>query len=895
MPSISSLSVELKLAAENFNNGLRDSGREAKAFEKNIKPTVDLTKELGEAMSVVGDVVAVAMIEATKKTAEYGAELEHAAQRTGATVEALSRLDFAANQSGSSTEGLNTGLKFLAKNMEAAMDGSKKQSDAFRSLGITTEELSAAHGDVTKVMALVADKFHDVEDGSAKTAVSLALFGRGGTDLIPMLNQGSDAITAMGDTATQLGLVMNDVSAKAAVDFEKSLKQMQGSIEGVGISIGTALMPMLTSVMETVRDAIVSFNSFVTAHEDLTKAIFLITAAIGGTGGLLLAAAGLLLIWPQITEAFVLMTGPIGLATAALIGLGVIAYKFRDEIAAGLVSAFAEIIRSLGWVSTAAGALADKLGLKGLSASLKSAGQSAFDAAEKQSKLSDSFLETNQKVIAQAKVVEDHRSVIIKDTSAVDENDKAQKKLLDSLTKLGNTYEAGKEIEHSLAAAHVDLAAKGREVQASLEAIGETAVLKPLPPDIGLFQIYKTLDILKNSSIPGVNTELGKIPEPIDTIAIHMKKVKDATDDVKQAAGKIFDDMFVTGQNVFTSIQNLLKGGALSLGRAIFEDVSAALLGPIKLAFDDFFKGLLESTGIKNFIDGIGKKIGGILSGAFGGGSPAGVVGPQLPGASSAASGVAGNAISTATSLAGPLISGGIAAAGAIIGSLMLKGNAKATEENTRETRDWLELQTVAWNPVFFGMLSLLQWLADRSGDLINQGDAIFNAILGMDQHIVAAVGGIQFPAPIIQQVIQGAPPAIPGLPPGTTTATAPPPGTTTPAPSTLGSLGSQLVGLGLGGFFGMPQYAEGGISPRRELAVVDAGEMHIPRNKQGMLGNVTNIYVSVKAYDGQDVDRMFRSEIEPRIRKSVKAGGGLYRSIQDAAPVSSTRAIDRK
>ena len=47
MPTLSELFVELKLSADSFNNGLKAAQKEAKEFEKNIKPTLEATKQLG--------------------------------------------------------------------------------------------------------------------------------------------------------------------------------------------------------------------------------------------------------------------------------------------------------------------------------------------------------------------------------------------------------------------------------------------------------------------------------------------------------------------------------------------------------------------------------------------------------------------------------------------------------------------------------------------------------------------------------------------------------------------------------------------------------------------------------------------------------------------------------
>src|SRR6185369_6686763 len=117
----------------------------------------------------------------------------------------------------------------------------------------------------------------------------------------------------------------------------------------------------------------------------------------------------------------------------------------------------------------------------------------------------------------------------------------------------------------------------------------------------------------------------------------------------------------------------------------------------------------------------------GLLSSAFGGGgsAAAGTAGSIGSSAAGAGSSVAG----AGASLASSAVSGAIAAAGAIAGALMTKGNLKRTEENTRETRDWLELQTGTWNPLFFADTINLGRISDNTANL---GDIIFTAAEGL-------------------------------------------------------------------------------------------------------------------------------------------------------------------
>src|SRR5690349_19338674 len=134
--AISSLYVELKLQADSFNNGLRDAQREAKEFEKVLKPSLAAAKELGTVMAAAGTAISAALVGMVKVAADYGDALRDASIRTGETTEKLAGLKLAAEQNGSSFEELQGGLKKFAVNVNAAADGTKKQADLFKTLGV---------------------------------------------------------------------------------------------------------------------------------------------------------------------------------------------------------------------------------------------------------------------------------------------------------------------------------------------------------------------------------------------------------------------------------------------------------------------------------------------------------------------------------------------------------------------------------------------------------------------------------------------------------------------------------------------------------------------------------------------------------------------------------------
>src|SRR4030095_5016718 len=96
------LNVELKLLADNFNNGIKAAQKEAKEFEKTTRPMKEVAESMGTVFTVAGVAIVGSMTAMAKSAADYGDKLLDASKRTGASVGELSKLKFAAEQSGAS-------------------------------------------------------------------------------------------------------------------------------------------------------------------------------------------------------------------------------------------------------------------------------------------------------------------------------------------------------------------------------------------------------------------------------------------------------------------------------------------------------------------------------------------------------------------------------------------------------------------------------------------------------------------------------------------------------------------------------------------------------------------------------------------------------------------------
>ena len=199
---------------------------------------------------------AAAIGASVRAAADYGDQLDNMSQRTGVAVEELSRLQYAAKLSDTSTEALGKGIGNLSKLMVGAANGGAESGKLFERFDISLRNADGTMRSTTEVLYDLADVFAAMPDGPEKTALAMEFFGKKlGTELIPLLNQGSAGLREMGDEAERLGLVLNAEQAKAAAEFNDNLDRLGQLSKSVAVSIGNALIPALNGMLGKLTDA----------------------------------------------------------------------------------------------------------------------------------------------------------------------------------------------------------------------------------------------------------------------------------------------------------------------------------------------------------------------------------------------------------------------------------------------------------------------------------------------------------------------------------------------------------------------------------------------------------------------------------------------------------------
>ncbi len=243
--NVARLTEDFSRAKSEVNRSMNSIQRDVKEHLEGVQESLKSMKEMVEAMGVA--LLAEHLVEAAKGAAEFGDQIEHAAQKTGMSAESLQGLGFAAKMSDVDFESLSVGLEHLSRAMLQTQQGSLQSASAFQSVGISAQQLKSMSMD--EVLSKVADKFHATQDGATKTALAMQIFGRSGAELIPLLDQGSEGIDALKAKAKQLGIVMSDEAVKQSAEFADKLKELSAEGEATTRNLMGELMPAMNKIV----------------------------------------------------------------------------------------------------------------------------------------------------------------------------------------------------------------------------------------------------------------------------------------------------------------------------------------------------------------------------------------------------------------------------------------------------------------------------------------------------------------------------------------------------------------------------------------------------------------------------------------------------------------------
>lgn len=245
------------------------------ALKRKLKATGASIAKLGATVGAAAGAGLGLFSAAAKSFASAGTELVNLSVKTGASVQTLSALEFAAARTGSS-------------------------------------------------MTDVQEILQKIKDGKA-----LELWGSKSAGVLRLLK--SDLGGLMRE-AKQMGLVMSNMDASAAVQLTSALTTSALMLKSLWNAVGAAVAPAVMGTVEQLTKFVQPMVAFIKNNKEIVRVLFatisvvsIVGTALAGLGGIVAGAGAAL---GFLSGAFV----PLLAGAGILLAVGVAAYKFRDQL-----------------------------------------------------------------------------------------------------------------------------------------------------------------------------------------------------------------------------------------------------------------------------------------------------------------------------------------------------------------------------------------------------------------------------------------------------------------------------------------------------------------------------------------------------------------------------------
>jgi hypothetical protein len=188
-------------------------------------------------------------IDAGKQLIKESRELIAISSKYDIPISKMGSLQMMANMTGQSVGQLARGFRFLEMNMgRALLKPGGPQYQAFKELGITQEQMTAASKDTMYALELVRGKVMNITDENRRNAFLQEIFGANWQNVLPIIEQ---SVTAQKD-ATSAGYEYSS-------SMTESLSTMATSMEEIGQDVKPIVMPIvqLLSMLTTILAALI--------------------------------------------------------------------------------------------------------------------------------------------------------------------------------------------------------------------------------------------------------------------------------------------------------------------------------------------------------------------------------------------------------------------------------------------------------------------------------------------------------------------------------------------------------------------------------------------------------------------------------------------------------------
>jgi hypothetical protein len=297
--SIGSVFLELRADATKLKSDVSKSMTSAASL---IKKHSDKIAFAAKAVAAGAAAATASIVALTKAGLDSVDAMAKTADKLNISTQALAGFQHAAGLAGVQTKALETGLAKMADTVADAANGMAAPALAFEQLGLNAAEVLKLP--IDEQFRVIAEEISKVDNAAKKIQLSRDIFGRGGVDLIPLLNSGAQGLAAMQREAERLGLTFSRFDAAKVEEANDNMARLGMIIKGVSRQFGIEMAPAIAKAAQEL----LTFNEETGAVREMAK-------VVGEIGKAFTVATA------AVVDFFSTITANVASAQAAILGL----------------------------------------------------------------------------------------------------------------------------------------------------------------------------------------------------------------------------------------------------------------------------------------------------------------------------------------------------------------------------------------------------------------------------------------------------------------------------------------------------------------------------------------------------------------------------------------------
>lgn len=160
-------------------------------------------------------------------------------------------------------------IPIMAQRIRDLSRGLATSVESFEALGLSMDDLR--NKTLEEQFYIIVDALHDVDDAQTRVALSREVFGRGALDLIPIIEQGGQALREYTEAAREVGLVMEDELYAQADEFETKMGLVGESIKVASMAVLSDAIPAMIEYANSLIEGLQGLQMWMNAADEARR------------------------------------------------------------------------------------------------------------------------------------------------------------------------------------------------------------------------------------------------------------------------------------------------------------------------------------------------------------------------------------------------------------------------------------------------------------------------------------------------------------------------------------------------------------------------------------------------------------------------------------------------